>query len=62
MSPIKNIDDYSRLFFYFLWESGPGLADNFHFMRSYEAGLYKLTVLKVHPPFCRITAYATMPG
>ncbi len=29
---------------------------------SYEAGFYKPTVLKVHPPFCRITAYATMPG
>jgi hypothetical protein len=37
-------------------------ADKLHFILSYEAGFYKPTVLKVHPPFCRITAYATMPG
>jgi hypothetical protein len=29
---------------------------------SYEAGFYKPTVLKLHPPFCRITAHATVPG
>jgi len=29
---------------------------------SYEAVFYKPTTLKVHPPFWRITAYATMPG
>jgi hypothetical protein len=38
------------------------LADKLHFNLSYEAGFYKPTVLKVHPPYCRITAYATMPG
>ncbi len=39
------------------------LADKLSFHPlSYEAGFYKPTVLKVHPPFCRITAYATMPG
>jgi hypothetical protein len=38
------------------------LADKLHFILSYEAGFYKPSILKVHPPFCRITAYATMPG
>jgi hypothetical protein len=28
----------------------------------YEAGFYKPTILKVHPPSCRITANATMTG
>ncbi len=28
---------------------------------SYEAGFYKPTVLKLHPPLCRITAHATVP-
>jgi len=37
------------------------LADKLYFILSYEAGFYKPTLLKVHPPFCRITAYATMP-
>jgi hypothetical protein len=37
------------------------LADKLSF-HPYEAVFYKLTVPKVHPPFCRITAYATMPG
>ncbi len=37
-------------------------ADKLHIILSNEAGLYKPTVLKVHPPFCRITAYATIPG
>jgi hypothetical protein len=27
------------------------LADKLHFILSYEAGFYKPTVLKVHPPF-----------
>jgi hypothetical protein len=38
------------------------LADKLHFILCYEAGFYNPTVLKVHPAFCRITAYATMPG
>jgi hypothetical protein len=38
------------------------LPDKLHFILSYEAGFCKPTVLKVHPSFCRITAYATMPG
>jgi hypothetical protein len=30
---------------------------------SYEAGFYKPTsTLKLHPPLCRITAQATVPG
>jgi hypothetical protein len=37
------------------------LADKLSF-HPYEAGFYKPTVIKGHPPFCRITAYATMPG
>jgi hypothetical protein len=45
----------------FFW-GGFWLADELHFILSYEAGFYKPTVLKVHTPFCRITAYATMPG
>ncbi len=27
------------------------LADNLYFILSYEAGFYKPTLLKVHPPF-----------
>jgi hypothetical protein len=27
----------------------------------YEAGFYKPTILKVHPPISRITAHVTMP-
>jgi hypothetical protein len=38
------------------------LAEKLHFILSYEAGFYEPTVLKVHPPFFRITSYATMPG
>jgi hypothetical protein len=38
------------------------LADKLHFILSYEAGFYKPTFHKVHPPICRITAYGTMPG
>jgi hypothetical protein len=32
------------------------------FILSYEAGFYKSTILKVHPPISGITAHATMPG
>jgi len=51
-------------FFFFFFFVGilSWLADKLHFILSYEAGFYKPTALKVHPPFCRITAYATMPG
>ena len=45
-------------FFVVIWS---WLATSFSF-HPYEAGFYKPTLLKVHPPFCRITAYATMPG
>jgi hypothetical protein len=38
------------------------LADNFMLILSYEAGCYKLTVLKVHPLISGIIAHATMPG
>jgi hypothetical protein len=37
------------------------LVDKLSF-HPYAAGFYKPTVLKVHPPFCSITAYETMPG
>jgi hypothetical protein len=50
---------YFLFFFVGLWSWS---ADKLHFTHSYEAGFYKPTVLKVHPPICRITAYATMPG
>ena len=45
-------------FFVGIWS---WLADKLSF-HPYKAGFYKPTVHKVHPPFCRITAYATMPG
>ncbi len=48
-------------FFGFLWEFGPDQLTCFHFIRM-KLDFKKPTVLKVHPPFCRITAYATMPG
>jgi hypothetical protein len=35
---------------------------SFMFILSYEAGFYKLTILKVHPPISGITAHTTMPG
>jgi hypothetical protein len=47
------------IFFVRIWS---WLADKLNFILSYEAGFYKPTVLKVHPPFCMITSYATMPG
>jgi hypothetical protein len=46
----------------FLLDFGPGQLTSFMFIHNYEAGLYKLTVLKVHPLIIRITAHATMPG
>ena len=49
-------------FFFFLLGFGPGQLTNFISSIVYEVGFYKPTVLKVHPPICRITAYATMPG
>jgi len=45
----------TSIFFFWSWLS-------FNFTLSYEAGFDKPTVLKFHPPLCRITAYATMPG
>jgi len=53
------IQPSDRFFLVGIWS---WLADKLHFILSYEAGFYKPTILKVHPPFCRITAYATMPG
>jgi hypothetical protein len=56
---LSNSNEAYVPFFVGVWS---WLADKLHFILSYEAGFYKPTVLKVHPPFCRITAYATMPG
>jgi hypothetical protein len=54
-------EDFDKIVFFlvgiWLW-----LADKLHLILFYEAGFYMPTVLKVHPPFCRITAYATMPS
>ena len=41
---------------------GPGQLTSFMFILCYEAGFYKPTVLKIHPPISGITAHATMPG
>ena len=46
----------------FLLDFGPGQLTSFMFILSYEAGFYKPTILKVHPPISGITAHATMPG
>jgi hypothetical protein len=48
-----------NFFFVGIWS---WLADKLYFILSYEAGFYKPTVLKLHPPFCRIIAHATVPG
>jgi hypothetical protein len=50
------------LLFLFFLEFGPGQLTSLHFILSYKAGFYKPTTLKVHPPICRITAHATVPG
>jgi hypothetical protein len=34
----------------FFLEFGPCLLTSFHFISSYEAGFYKPTVHKLHPP------------
>jgi hypothetical protein len=47
------INKLQKVFFYVVFWSW--VADKLHFILSYEAGFYKPTVLKVHPPFCRIT-------
>jgi hypothetical protein len=49
----------TNIFFVGIWS---WLADKRHFILSYEAGFYKPTVLKFHSPYCRTTAYPTMPG
>jgi hypothetical protein len=58
------LHNYKQVFYFFYFFVGiwSWFADKLHFILSYEAGFYKPTVLKVHPPFRRITAYATMPG
>ncbi len=48
--------------YYFFVEIWSWLADKLHFILSYEVGFYKPAILIVHPPFCRITPHATMPG
>ena len=49
-------------FFFFLdSDFGPGQLTSFHFIHSYEAGFYKPKT-QLHPPICRITAHATIPG
>jgi hypothetical protein len=53
---------YKPLKYFFFVGIWSWLADKLHFILSYEAGFYKPTVLKFHPPFFRITAFATMPG
>jgi len=56
---ISNVHFSDRLNkFFFLVGFWSWSADKLSF-HPYEAGFYKPTVLKVHPPFCRITAYAT---
>jgi hypothetical protein len=52
---------YCLFFFCFFLEFGPGKRTCFNFILSYEAGFYKPTILKLHPPLCRITAHATVP-
>jgi hypothetical protein len=59
---VANADMSIVLVIHFFVEIWSWLADKLHFILSYEAGFYKLTDLKVDPPFCRITAYTTMPG
>jgi hypothetical protein len=50
-------------FFFFFFGFWSWLADKLFISSfSYEAGFYKPTVLKLHPPLCRITAHATVPG
>ncbi len=39
-----------------------GYLTSFRFIVGNEAGFYKPNVLKLHPPLCRITAHATVPG
>jgi hypothetical protein len=46
--------------FFFLVGIRSWLADKLPFILSYEAGFFKPTILKVHPPFFRITAYARL--
>ena len=48
-----------QLIFFGLWS---GQLTSFIFIQSYEAGFYKPTIHKLHPPISRITAHATMPG
>jgi hypothetical protein len=59
----KKLDVMIRTVAYivFSWEFGPVQLTIFKF-HPFEAGFYKPTVLKVHPPFFRIIAYATMLG
>ncbi len=45
--------------FLFFWS---WLADKLHFILNYEYGFFKPTILKLHPPLCRITASARVPG
>jgi hypothetical protein len=50
---------YARFYFWnFVLVSSQAFISSF----SYEAGFHKPTVLKLHPPLCRITAHATVPG
>jgi len=60
----EDINSEKRYFYIYIFFVGfwSWLADKLHFILSYKAGFYKPTVLKFHPPLCRITAHATVPG
>ncbi len=47
---------------FFLLEFGRDKLTSFISSLVIKLDFYKPTVLKFHPPFSRITAYATMPG
>ena len=48
--------------FMFFIGFGSWLGEKLSFHPIYEAGFYKPTILQLHPPLNRITAYATAPG
>jgi hypothetical protein len=48
--------------FFFLLDFGLSWLTSLQFIQYHVAGFYKPTIPQVHPPICRITAHATMPG
>ncbi len=53
---------YYWLIYVLLLAFVPGLHARLYFFPSYEAGFYKLTVLKTYPPICGIVVHVTMLG